>query len=240
MSRPRIGIPLCVDARERWRPGRVYVYADHAYARCIDAAGGLPIHLPVQSRPEELAETLDGLLLPGGDDFAPDRSYPKDVRFDLAPESQIEFDKALLRAAIARGIPVLGICYGAQLIALEHGGRLHHHIPLDVPDADPHQLPEADGRHALGLAPGTRLSELLSIENGPCMVNSLHHQAIASLGEALRATAHAPDGLIEGFEATDERFIVGVQWHPEKLGDAPSERLFSAFTSACATIRERT
>jgi len=240
VPRPRIGIPLCIDARERWRPGRVYLYADHAYARAIDAAGALPVHLPAQSQPAEIVAEIDGLLLPGGDDFAPEQPYPDDVTFDLAPPSQIEFDQALLRAALARRIPVLGICYGAQLIALHHGSSLHHHIPLDQPDALEHQLPEADGRHSIDLEPGSRLADLLSPDDeGRGQVNSLHHQAIDELGPGLRATAHAPDGLIEGFESIDERFILGVQWHPEKLDDVASGRLFAAFVQACAAVRAR-
>jgi len=97
VQRPLIGIPPCLDARERWRAGRVYVYADHAYARAIDAAGGLPVHLPMQSSPAELVARIDGLLLPGGDDFAPDRAYPDDVTFDLAPGEQIAFARERAR-----------------------------------------------------------------------------------------------------------------------------------------------
>ncbi|MDH4017653.1 MAG: gamma-glutamyl-gamma-aminobutyrate hydrolase family protein, partial [Actinomycetota bacterium] len=228
MQRPLIGIPPCLDARERWRAGRVYVYADHAYARAIDAAGGLPVHLPMQSSHAELVARIDGLLLPGGDDFAPDRAYPDDVTFELAPDEQIAFDRALLDAALARPLPVLGICYGAQLIALAAGGRLHHHIPVDRPDAIDHQLPEADGRHLVALTPGSRLHACLADERGEAMVNSIHHQAVAELGGDLEATARSEDGLIEGFEAPGG-FVVGVQWHPEKLDGLESSALFRAF-----------
>jgi len=227
-----IGIPPCVDARERWRPGRVYVYTDHAYARAIDAAGGLPVMLPMQSEPEALVERLDGLLLPGGDDFPPDRTYPDDVEFDLAPEEQVAFDRGLLDAALARALPVLGICYGMQLIALASGGALHHHLPIDEPDASPHQLPERDGRHAITLEPGSVLARCLDEGGGQCSVNSLHHQAVARLGDGLAVTARSKDGVIEGIEA-EEGFVVGVQWHPEKLAGDGSARLFSGFVDAC-------
>jgi gamma-glutamyl-gamma-aminobutyrate hydrolase PuuD len=210
----------------------VYVYADHAYARAIDEAGGLPIHLPMQSEPAALVDRIDGLLLPGGDDFAPDCSYPPGVAFDLAPDEQIAFDRSLLDAALERGIPVFGICYGAQLIALASGGRLHHHVPIDRPDASDHQLPEATGRHRLKLAPGSRLHAWLADADGYATVNSLHHQAVAELGAHLTATAHADDGLIEGFEATDG-FVVGVQWHPEKLEDEGARAPLRAFVDAC-------
>lgn len=254
MQRPLVGIPPCVDARERWRAGRTYVYADIAYARAVDAAGGLPVHLPMQSDPVALVARIDGLLLPGGDDFAPDRPYPDAAVFDLANEAQIAFDTALLRAALRRGLPVLGVCYGAQLIALAHGGRLHHHLPVDLPRALDHQLPEAEGRHALRLTPGSLLAEVFGEDEAAHAVNSLHHQGIATPGRGLRATAHAPDGVIEGFEAAvaseaeaeagdsasaHGRYLVGVQWHPEKLDDAPSRRLFAGFVQACARAARR-
>ncbi len=228
---PLIGIPPCVDDRERWRAGRIYVYADHAYTRAIDAAGGLAVHLPMQGAPAELIDRVDGLLLPGGDDFAPDAPYPG-VDFDLAPEPQIAFDRALLQAARARGLPILGICYGAQLIALETGGALHHHIPVDCPGAMNHQLPEADGRHRLVVEPDSVLAACLErAADGPT-VNSLHHQAIARIGDGSRVTARAEDGVIEGFEGEDG-FLVGVQWHPEKLPGEGSAALFRTFVDAC-------
>jgi gamma-glutamyl-gamma-aminobutyrate hydrolase PuuD len=233
MPRPLIGIPPGVDTRERWREGRVYVYADIAYARAVDAAGGLAVQLPMQSDPAGLAARIDGLLIPGGDDFAPDHPYPEHVVFDLTDESQIAFDSALLHAALERDLPVLGICYGAQLIALAHGGTLHHHIPVDLPDAQAHRLPEASGRHALEVVPGSRLAAAFDEDRRPCEVNSLHHQAVATTGDGLRATAHSADGLIEGFEAPGERYLVGVQWHPEKLDDAASRKLFRDFVAAC-------
>lgn len=232
VTRPLIGMPPCVDARERWRAGRVYVYADHAYARAVDDAGGLPVMLPMQGAPGALVERIDGLLLPGGDDFAPPHPYPEDVAFDLAPPEQIDFDRALLDAALERGLPVLGICYGAQLIALAHGGALHHHLPIDVPGASPHQLPEADGRHRIELVRGSLLHRCLDEGDDGCLVNSLHHQAVARLGPMLAPTAVAEDGIIEGFEA-DDRFLVGVQWHPEKLPGEGSNALFRAFVDAC-------
>jgi len=210
------------------------VYADHAYARAVDQAGGLAVHLPMQSAPAELAARIDGLLLPGGDDFLPERPYPADVAFDPAPEEQVAFDRALLDAALARDLPVLGICYGAQLIALAAGGALHHHIPLDRPDAIEHRLPEHGGRHSIALVPGSRLHDCLAEADDRALVNSLHHQAVRELGAGLVVTARSEDGLIEGFEGAGG-FVVGVQWHPEKQADAGSTALFRAFVEACRT-----
>ena len=232
MKRPVIGITLCLDAHGRWRPGRRYVYLDEAYSQAIERAGGLPLQLPIQTDAETLAERIDGLLLPGGDDFPPQRSYPKNIRFDLAPPEQIAFDAKLLAAALARELPVLGICYGAQLLALHHGGRLHAHLPLDRPESQAHRLPESDGRHAIEVEPESRLASIVGNEPEP--VNSLHHQAIAETGKDLRVSARSPDGVIEAVEASGARFALGVQWHPEKLGDKASEALFRTLVSEAA------
>ncbi len=218
--KPIIGITQGFDDAGRWRPGRRYAYIHHRYAEAVEAAGAVPIHLPIQGDAASLVEAIDGLLLPGGDDFLPDVPYPEDVRFDPAPTAQIDFDRRVLRAADARGLPVLGICYGAQLLALERGGRLHHHLPLDLPASANHVLDEATGRHGLLVMPGTRLETLVPGTPEGLQVVSLHHQAIADPGPALRVAARSPDGVIEAVEGTTARLELGVQWHPE-IGDGP-------------------
>ena len=129
-------------------------------------------------------------------------------------------------AALQRGLPVLGICYGAQLLALHHGGALYHDIATDLPRANSHQLNEADGRHAVTIEPGSRLAVLLG--EAPGAVNSLHHQAIAEPGRGMRVSAHAPDGVPEALESEGPGFCLGVQWHPEKL-EAPASDDFAIF-----------
>jgi putative glutamine amidotransferase len=228
---PVVGITQCLDERERWRPGREYLYLDRAYVAAVECAGAGALMLPIQADAIALVQRIDALLLPGGDDFAPPSPYPAGVTFDPAPERQLAFDRSVLAAARARRIPILGICYGAQLMALERGGRLHHHLPHDLPDSADHRLPERDGRHPVMPEPDSLLARLVGPD--PLLVNSLHHQAVAEPGSGMRVSARSGDGVVEAIECVDAPFELGVQWHPEKLEGSAGARLFDALVDAC-------
>jgi len=232
--RPLIGIPPVLDDRGRLRPGRSFAYLDVRYARALAEAGASAVCLPLQDDVASLVDRLDGLLIPGGGDFAPQRSYPPAVEFDEASPAQLDFDARVLERALARRLPVLGICYGMQLLAVRSGGRLIYDLPTDRPDAGPHRLPEPEGRHALQIEPGSRLAELLARADAP--VNSRHHQAVAEPGAGLRVAARAADGVIEAIESDDGSFCLGLQWHPERMDEAHRERVFGAFVRACARV----
>jgi putative glutamine amidotransferase len=229
--RPLIGIPQCLDDRGRIRAGRAYQYLDTAYARAVAEAGATPVYLPLHGDAEALIDRIDALVLPGGDDLLPEQPYPDDVGFDPVPAAQLVFDRQLLAAALTRARPVLSICYGMQLLALQHGGSLHYDIPTDLPGADCHRLPEADGRHGVRVLSGSRLASILGSQT--CSVNSLHHQAVAQPGAGLRVCAVADDGVIEAIESRGSEFVIGVQWHPEKLEAAQAGALFRALVAAC-------
>jgi putative glutamine amidotransferase len=231
--RALIGIPPALDDRGGGGTGRPAHVLETAYARAVVAAGGSVVLVPPQEDAGALVKRLDGVLIPGGGDFAPDRPYPAGVAFAALPASRLAWDRQLLAAALGRGIPLLGICYGMQLLAIHHGGTLLYDIPTDRPAAGRHAL-EAGGRHGLSLLPKTRLSDLLGPEPGP--VNSRHHQAVAEPGPGLLVCARAEDGIVEAVERPGDPFCLGVQWHPEDMEGPHRERLFAAFVAASRSV----
>ena len=228
---PVVGISLCTDARGRWREGQTYHYLSAAYAEAVVGAGGVPLYLPSHGDPAAVLERVDALLIPGGDDLLPDRPYPESVRFEPVPDAQLRFDLGLLRAARARRLPVLGICYGMQVLAVADGGALIYDIATDCPEVGEHQL-RPNGRHDVYVDPDSRLARIVGSEH--VRVNSRHHQAVSEPGETLRACAHAGDGLIEAIESSDGdgAFCVGVQWHAEQLEGGAGAGLFSALVES--------
>jgi putative glutamine amidotransferase len=224
--RPRIGIA-------RGREGRA-----GACAEAVAESGGEPIWLGSAGRGAQPPAAADALLVPGGPDFLPPSPYPGGVRFAPVSPERLAFDLALLADARAAELPILGICYGMQLLAFASGGSLHYHVPLDVPGALEHRHSDPAARHAVQLAPGSRLAALFGLRE--LAVNSRHHQAVSEPGPGLRAVARSADALIEAVEAeggADAPFVVGVQWHPEDLEPLHRSTLFGALVEAAAARR---
>ncbi|QYU68272.1 gamma-glutamyl-gamma-aminobutyrate hydrolase family protein [Leptolyngbya sp. 15MV] len=142
-----------------------------------------------------------------------------------------DFELAAVRAALARDMPVLGICGGQQLLAVAFGGTLLQHIPDEVPGALAHEQPNprTEPGHTVAIQPGTLLAAIVG--EAPMAVNSAHHQAVATAGAGV-VNAVAPDGVIEGVEHPAHRFALGVQWHPEYAVDARDPVIFDAFVRA--------
>jgi putative glutamine amidotransferase len=227
---PRVGILLSLD-EGALRRGRDTFYLDASYARAVEEAGGSPLLLPIQRDPGPLLDAVDALLVPGGDDFPPERPYPSPGALTIAPERQRAFDRALLEGARARGLPVLCVCYGMQLLAHAGGGALHHHVPTDRPDALDHGGGGRSVEHGIRVESGTRLERLLG---DLAVVGSRHHQAVAEPGAGLRGAARAPDGVIEALEpeAPDAPFLLAVQWHPESMDGAHRAAIYGALVEA--------
>jgi putative glutamine amidotransferase len=233
MRAPLIGISAYCE-QARWGAWNMEaVLLPRRYADQVAAAGGIPVLLPPVPGIEEAVGRLDGLLLSGGGDIAPAR-----YRTEPAPqvtrvsEARDTAEFALLAAADAAQVPVLGICRGLQVINVARGGSLHQHLP-DVVGHDGHApVPGTFGEHAVRVAPASRLAAILDRgETGsPPVTPTHHHQAVDRLGQGLVATAWAEDGTIEAVEPSEDGpFLIAVQWHPE-FGDDPS--LFRALAAA--------
>jgi putative glutamine amidotransferase len=211
------------------------------YLEAIQAAGGIPVVLAPLPAPavDALLDRVDGLCLSGGPDINP-VAYGRSPDPCLGPtEPRLDaFELHLTRAADRRGLPILGVCRGAQMLNVARGGTLHQHLPDVVGTAVTHRQANdaTQPTHAISVTPGTRLARLVGTE---AEVNSLHHQAVAELGTGLVATATAPDGTIEAFEAPDRPFVLGVQWHAECLVELPEQRaIFSTFVAAACEAAE--
>lgn len=200
------------------------------YTDAVVTAGGVPVLLPPLPGVIEAAlPRLDGLLLAGGPDVAP-RLYGEDAGPNTQPPrpERDDAELRLLAGAVARGLPVLGICRGLQLLNVARGGSLHQHLPDVLGDLGHAPAPGVYGDHPVTVGDRTRLAGLLGRTRVPG-VPTYHHQGIARLGSGLVATAWADDGTIEAVEDPELPFCVAVQWHPE-AGDDPS--LFTGLVEA--------
>jgi len=208
------------------------------YATAITKAGGLPLFLPWTRDAElqrEMIELIDALLIPGGDDIDPALygQAPHPMTKQTSPD-RIAFDLAMLALAESRQMPTLGICLGCQMMNVHRRGTLHQHLPDITGGGQTILHSKPDDRmnaHDVILQPNTKLAAILGCET--LVINSRHHQAIATLSHNLTASAHAPDGTIEAIEDPTLPFWLAVQWHPENLADTVHERLFYSLVNAC-------
>ncbi len=223
----------------RLRPSRPEVFVAEALVSQLRAAGAEVLVIPpLSADPEGLAARLfdgglvSGLVISGGAFDIHPRHYGQGVRarLDRTDDERTALELALARAALDRGVACLGVCGGMQVMAVADGGSLVQDIQAADPAAEDHEQPTdpATAAHPVALS-HPRAVDLFGTDL--LHVNSTHHQAVDAPG-AGAIVGRAPDGTAELWMALDRRFAVGVQWHPELLGDAASARLFSALVAA--------
>lgn len=233
-NRPLIGVTL--DREEPGGYSRYPWYAMRAnYAEAIAATGGLPVALPHDAAlASAYLDRIDALVVTGGAFDVDPALYGDETRHASVTlkENRTAAELALIRGALARDMPVLGICGGEQLLAVALGGTLHQHLPDAMSDALAHEQPNPrhEPSHTIQIEPGTLLARIIG--STAMQVNSAHHQAVRDPGPRAVVNARAEDGLIEGVEDGRYSFCLGVQWHPEFLIDPGDRLIFQALATA--------
>jgi putative glutamine amidotransferase len=250
-KRPIVGIPtqtlqslggISADIPPSWVMSQRYVLA-------LTNAGAIPWLIPLVDD-ETLRgayDAMDAVFLPGGADIDP-ASYGSEPH-PLCDKTDRERDRvelALARWAMDDGKPLLGVCRGMQLINLAAGGTLFQDIADQMPGSIKHDYFPFAGQsfardylaHEVSVVAGTRLASVFGA--GALRVNSMHHQGVRDIGAGLVVSATSPDGLAEGLESGNGRYVVGVQWHPEALTDSQSaaRRLFDEFVRVASESLE--
>ena len=220
---PVVGISVCIDRGQRLRAGADYLYVRRAYAEQVRRAGAEPLLLTPDTSPSFAASLCDAFLITGGDDLPVSfDAFGVPAVPDQAEDAErISWERALLAELVARTKPVLGVCYGMQLINLFHGGTLYRRLGEEHPGAIDHGGGPHTTHHTLS---AVEQSPLLAGLAAGVLVNSCHRQAVRLVAPGFRVTAVASDGIVEAMERAP---FYAVGWHPET--DPPSRCVYDNF-----------
>lgn len=227
-GRPLIGVSTYLEAEARYRTWQLpAALLPAGYPRLVQAAGGLAAMLPPDdpARAAPVVARLDGLVIAGGPDVAPELyGAERDPRTDPPARERDAWELALIEAALAAGKPLLGICRGMQLLNVALGGTLVQHMEGHA------EQPGVFGSHPVKAVPGTRYAAI--VPDGTALaVPTYHHQAVDRIGRGLVASAYADDGTVEAVELPGAAWVLGVQWHPEMGEDT---RVMASLVGAAA------
>ena len=230
-ARPLIGITTDLEDKSN--------LIESAYSKAVEFYGGAPVLIPTVADASgsdfllSIVSAIDGLLIPGSRDMDP-KLYGESPHPAIKPMSpeRTETEFSVLRLALERDMPVLGICGGMQFINVFYGGSIYQDIKAFLPDALCYERGEV---HGVTVLPDTVFGGFA--EEREYDIKSYHHQAINKVGEGLRVSALAPDGVIEGFESKDGR-VMGFQWHPELERTRLSELIFTRFLTEAAQVAD--
>ena len=240
-KRPLIGVPTGREKSQRFFGLALYIM-NQTYVRTLENLGALPVMIPLQMSEATLRgifERLDGLLLPGGEDMDPSTyGAERHPQLGATDKERDRTELLLTEWALAEGMPLLGVCRGAQVINVACGGTLYQDLHSQRPEMAKHDyFPPNFERfrisHSIKIETDSHLADALGSVHE---VNSMHHQGIEVVGAGLRPVALSEDGLVEAVEVPELPFMVGVQWHPEELArtDQHSSSLFYNFVCAAA------
>lgn len=222
-----IGISVCIDpGRVINSPGVDYLYVRRDYSRAVKAAGGTPILLTPDMAPDVAASMCDGVVITGGYDIPADLygGQPHPSMECVESTERVHWDWALIDACNLSGTPILGICYGMQLLNVHDGGTLYQDISSQVPGAHKHVAGTPEDEHIVSFS-----QDFLGYRMGESTPSaSRHHQAVRDLAEGWEVTAKARDGVIEGMQNGRH---YGVQWHSES--DETARKIYGEFVAAC-------
>ena len=224
---PVIGITMCYDHNNLIHQGISYSYIRQEYGKNVRAAGGQPIFLDASIDPVAAAQLCDGILISGGEDIAPS-FYGQAHRFvkNIEPVERTSWEGRLIDACDDSGVPILGVCYGAQLLNVHYGGTLYQDIAEEHGSAMDHGTGGAAALHKV-----TFEQDFLGFEaSDEVQSASRHHQAVRDLAPGFRVVARAEDGIIEAIAGHGH---YGIQWHAESDGTAP--KIYGQFVRVCGS-----